>query len=502
MPGKIPVPVKVKRIIPVMKDKWLLINKLAKYRFRDKFVLRWFLELMEFFMVLATVPVVCLGLQIFGPSFGIEFSASFAQCAFYSLFLVVFWFAISQVSLMANYPRAQRFLNVAFIFTRGYFFILLLLLLVKFVFNLKAIPVVFILLNVGLSFIVTLSFRIASMYFLRIYRATGHNLRRILVIGDVSAQYLIERLLKQKDWGYEIRAIVSQSRQIIRKYGADLPILNTADNLPRILENHVVDEIFYSKKNINEAELRFLAKACDEIGVVLRVQAVKSCFEMDQVQFRTLNQNGNHALVDAPMHSMAYDFKAVTDIIFSFFGLLVLSPVLLLIALLIKIESDGPVFFKQERIGLRGRKFKLWKFRTMISNAEEFQEKLKVYNESDGPTFKIKDDPRITKLGRFLRKTGIDEIPQLVNVIKGDMSLIGPRPPVESEVKQYQRWQLRRLSVKPGITCTWQAAPNRNDIKFEKWMQMDLNYIDNWSLKKDFQLVFKTISAMMFAHGR
>jgi lipopolysaccharide/colanic/teichoic acid biosynthesis glycosyltransferase len=138
----------------------------------------------------------------------------------------------------------------------------------------------------------------------------------------------------------------------------------------------------------------------------------------------------------------------------------------------------------------------------MISNAEEFQEKLKVYNESDGPTFKIKDDPRITKLGRFLRKTGIDEIPQLINVIKGDMSLIGPRPPVESEVKQYQRWQLRRLSVKPGITCTWQAAPNRNDIKFENWIQMDLNYIDNWSLKKDFLLVFKTISAMLYAQGR
>jgi lipopolysaccharide/colanic/teichoic acid biosynthesis glycosyltransferase len=149
-----------------------------------------------------------------------------------------------------------------------------------------------------------------------------------------------------------------------------------------------------------------------------------------------------------------------------------------------------------------GRKFKLYKFRTMVVNAEELLERLKARNEADGPTFKIKDDPRVTRFGKFLRKTGLDELPQLFNVVAGEMSLIGPRPPIESEVKQYERWQLRRLSVKPGITCTWQIIPNRNDIKFEKWMQLDLNYIDNWSLAKDAELFFKTITTVFLATGR
>ncbi len=193
--------------------------------------------------------------------------------------------------------------------------------------------------------------------------------------------------------------------------------------------------------------------------------------------------------------------KTIGDIYFSILALIVLSPFLLIVALLIKFDSSGPVFFKQERIGLRGRKFKLYKFRSMVLNAEEILSKIKSENQADGPVFKIKDDPRITKVGSFLRKTGLDEIPQLINIIKGEMSLIGPRPPLESEVKDYERWQLRRLSVRPGITCTWQVIPNRNEVKFEKWMKLDLNYIDNWSLMKDLQLFVKTIGTIFSAEG-
>jgi lipopolysaccharide/colanic/teichoic acid biosynthesis glycosyltransferase len=138
----------------------------------------------------------------------------------------------------------------------------------------------------------------------------------------------------------------------------------------------------------------------------------------------------------------------------------------------------------------------------MVVGAENILPDLKERNEADGPVFKIKDDPRVTRVGRFLRRTGLDELPQLQNVIKGEMSLIGPRPPLKSEVDQYEPWQLRRLSVKPGITCSWQVAPNRNDVKFENWMKMDLNYIDNWSLLKDVQLAFKTILILLFAEGR
>jgi lipopolysaccharide/colanic/teichoic acid biosynthesis glycosyltransferase len=174
---------------------------------------------------------------------------------------------------------------------------------------------------------------------------------------------------------------------------------------------------------------------------------------------------------------------------------------MLFIALVIKTTSRGPIIFRQERVGLRGRKFYIYKFRTMVYNAEKLKSKLENLNESDGPTFKIKNDPRITTIGRFLRKTGLDELPQFFNVLKGEMSLIGPRPPLASEVEKYERWHMRRLSVKPGITCTWQIIPNRNEVIFDNWMKLDIQYIDNWSIKKDWQLFIRTIKTVLYGTG-
>jgi len=181
--------------------------------------------------------------------------------------------------------------------------------------------------------------------------------------------------------------------------------------------------------------------------------------------------------------------------------LICLSPFILLIGLLVFLTSKGPVIFQQERIGLRGRPFLMYKFRTMIVNADEIRDTLKSQNEMDGPVFKIKNDPRITKIGRFLRKTGLDELPQLFNVIKGEMSLIGPRPPLKEETVNYKNWQLRRLSIKPGLSCFWQVKPERNSIKFEKWMELDLAYIDNWSLRLDFLILLKTIKTVFQRSG-
>jgi exopolysaccharide biosynthesis polyprenyl glycosylphosphotransferase len=204
---------------------------------------------------------------------------------------------------------------------------------------------------------------------------------------------------------------------------------------------------------------------------------------------------------NSPINTIEHIVKTITEIFIAFITLFMLSPILMIVSILIAISSKGPVIFKQERVGLRGRKFYIYKFRTMIQNAEELKVLLMAQNESDGPTFKIKKDPRITTIGRILRKTNLDEIPQLFNVIKGEMSIIGPRPPLPSEVEQYEEWQLKRLSVKPGLTCTWQIVPNRNDVKFEKWMKMDIYYIENWSLKSDIELFFKTFKTVLFARG-
>ena len=192
--------------------------------------------------------------------------------------------------------------------------------------------------------------------------------------------------------------------------------------------------------------------------------------------------------------------KRGTDFIVSFVGLVLLAPVFLLTALTIKLSSRGPLFFKQERNGMNGRKFTLLKFRSMVVGAEKMQEELLALNEMDGPVFKIRNDPRMTKIGKFLRKTSLDELPQIINVLKGDMSLVGPRPPIPGEVTNYETWQRRRLSMRPGVTCFWQIS-GRNEINFEQWMKLDLEYIDNWSLWLDFKILLKTVPVVLFGTG-
>jgi len=194
--------------------------------------------------------------------------------------------------------------------------------------------------------------------------------------------------------------------------------------------------------------------------------------------------------------------KRIIDIVISGLGLIILSPFLFLIAILIKVDSpEGTIIFKQNRVGLKGRIFILYKFRSMIPEAEQLKNSLQNLNEMSGPVFKIKKDPRITRLGRLIRKTSIDELPQLINVFKGDMSLVGPRPlPVEEMSKIEQYIYQKRSSVKPGITCIWQIS-GRNNIDFDKWMEMDIEYIDNWSLGLDLKILFFTFPAVLIGKG-
>ena len=187
--------------------------------------------------------------------------------------------------------------------------------------------------------------------------------------------------------------------------------------------------------------------------------------------------------------------KRVIDVVCSFVGVLVLSPLFVVIAIIIKFTSKGPVFFSQKRVGRDGKEFKMYKFRSMVVNAEELKEKLAAQNEMSGPMFKMKDDPRVTKVGKFIRKTSIDELPQLFNVLKGDMSLVGPRPSLPKEVAQFDEWMYRRLEVKPGLTCYWQVS-GRNNIDFEDWMKLDVKYVEERNLWIDIKLIFKTVGVL------
>ena len=189
-------------------------------------------------------------------------------------------------------------------------------------------------------------------------------------------------------------------------------------------------------------------------------------------------------------------FKRAMDIIGSLCGIILLSPLLIIVALAIKIEDPkGSIFFSQQRCGKDNKLFPMYKFRSMVSNAEELLEELMEHNEMDGPVFKIKDDPRITRVGKFIRKTSIDELPQLFNILKGDMSIVGPRPAIPHEVAEYSHYHKQRLLVKPGLTCIWQVS-GRNSIGFDEWMEMDLEYIEKRNLWMDIKLIFKTVGVL------
>jgi len=200
----------------------------------------------------------------------------------------------------------------------------------------------------------------------------------------------------------------------------------------------------------------------------------------------------NSILKEQMEYRKIYEFlKRTVDIICSLVGLLVLMPILVLVTILVKIESKGPIIFSQDRVGKDGRVFKMYKFRSMVINAEELKEKLANENERTGPMFKIKNDPRITDVGRFIRKTSIDELPQLVNILKGEMTIVGPRPSLPDEVKEFEGWMMKRLNVKPGLTCYWQVS-GRNDIEFNEWMELDIKYVQERNILIDAKLILKT----------
>ncbi|WP_326511608.1 sugar transferase [Clostridium intestinale] len=205
-----------------------------------------------------------------------------------------------------------------------------------------------------------------------------------------------------------------------------------------------------------------------------------------------INLKENQLDIERKENKFIYNsVKRFIDIFCSFIGIIFLSPVFIIVGAIIKLDSKGPVIFSQKRVGKGGKEFKMYKFRSMVVNAEELKKKLVHQNEMSGPMFKMKDDPRITKIGKFIRKTSIDELPQLINVLKGEMSLVGPRPSLPKEVAEFEPWMMRRLDVKPGLTCYWQVS-GRNNIDFDDWMKLDIKYVQDRSVKLDIKLIFKT----------
>lgn len=279
------------------------------------------------------------------------------------------------------------------------------------------------------------------------------------------------------------------------------PILGEAGNLERLLGEKSFNEVYIAGDLLRRGEeMKKAAHTCELYGVPFALPAEPFRFDRARPKSPEAIRDGYIHFVIVGMGPVQMAVKRLFDIVVSAAALAILSPLLILVAILIKLTSRGPVFFKQKRIGLYGREFYMLKFRSMVENAEALKASLMAMNEQEGPTFKIRRDPRVTPVGRVIRRFSIDELPQLINVFFGDMSVVGPRPTPPNEVSKYEPWQKRRHSVRPGITCVWQVS-GRNDIQFEQWMYLDLRYIDHWSFKEDIKIILKTIPAVLSGKG-
>jgi exopolysaccharide biosynthesis polyprenyl glycosylphosphotransferase len=323
----------------------------------------------------------------------------------------------------------------------------------------------------------------------------------VMVVGTGERAIKMARALEQSyEYGVRLRGFLCESpgapKEIhLRAVYNVLPV----SDLPGILRAHVVDEVIFAVESESLASLEEAFLLCDEEGVRTRVAVDFFPHVNSTVSLERFGPTPLLTFSAAPYDEIKLLAKRLTDILIAAAGLIVLLPFMLVIGILIRLTSPGPAIFKQVRCGLNGRLFLFYKFRSMVANAEELKKDLEHLNVRQ-TVFKIPDDPRLTAIGRYLRKFSIDEWPQLWNVLKGDMSLVGPRPAVPSEVERYQRWQRRRLRMRPGLTCLW-AISGRDGVDFDTWMKMDMQYIDNWSLALDWKIMLQTIPRVLTGRG-
>ena len=331
-------------------------------------------------------------------------------------------------------------------------------------------------------------------------RRRGHNLRYILVVGaGPRGRRLAEALESRLELGCRVAGFVDEGPAAL---AVGERLLGGFKDLEKMLGSQPVDEVAVALpiKTFYEEVARIVA-LCEERGVLVRLEGDLFDARLARLESEQVDDLSVLTLFTGRGSALSHGVKRLVDVAASVVGLLALAPVLVLIALAVRCGSPGEVLFRQIRLGQNGRRFRLWKFRTMAADAEQRQAEMEARNEVAGAAFKIRDDPRITRAGRWLRRTSLDELPQLVNVLCGEMSLVGPRPLPERDGERLREdWQRRRFSVRPGLTGLWQAG-GRHRIGFEEWMKMDLAYIDNWSLLLDLKILLRTVPAVWSGAG-
>ena len=363
---------------------------------------------------------------------------------------------------------------------------------VLFAFRLPDVSRLFLLALFPAQWLVTLATRIAMRVAFERMRARGYNLRYVLVVGaGPRAQAFAAKLEAHRELGLRVRGFLDDE-------AFDLPArwkyLGRLDGLESLLHEEVIDEVAICLPFSQWDRMNAVAHLCEEEGKIVRVpiDMLERAFSAGRVE--ELDGTPVYSMVSGPDRIAAFVIKRTIDFVVAATALVVLSPVLLGIAAWIRVRDGSPVLFRQVRVGLHGRQFEVLKFRTMVLGAEALLDELAEQSEVVGSAFKMSDDPRVTRTGRILRRTSLDELPQLWNVLKAEMSLVGPRPALPREVDSYDLWHRRRLSMKPGITGLWQVSARRSP-NFDTWAELDLSYIDRWSIWLDLKILARTLPA-------
>ena len=338
-------------------------------------------------------------------------------------------------------------------------------------------------------------------HFHRSIKSEKNSLRLIIIGTGERARELAKQLKKKSLWGLDIIGYLDPATTSVGGDVDGVPIIGTVENFSECLKKNVVDEVIIAIPRSLLQDAEPIAHACEEEGIKLRFMADVFSVQVARVSLTTV---GNIPLLT--MEAIALDnnklfIKRIFDFIITSLSMPIILPIMAIVAIAIKLESPGPIFFIQERVGLRKHLFPMFKFRSMYMDAEEKLKEIEHLNEAKGPIFKMSNDPRVTRFGKFMRKTSIDELPQLFNVLSGEMSLVGPRPMSIRDVGLFTKGiQRKRFSVKPGITCIWQIS-GRSNLPFSEWLRLDLEYIDNWSLTLDLKILLKTIPAVLKSKG-
>lgn len=354
-----------------------------------------------------------------------------------------------------------------------------------------------------LSFALIGGMRFGLRLNLRRLRERGHNVKSLLIVGGgMRGRRFAAQVERRHDLGYKLLGYIDSDPAFAYDEMAGAPWLGKVEDLPRLLANEVIDEVAIALPIKSQyAQIESVVSLLEEQGITAHL--LSDFFPQKLARSQPADFDGFPlvSLHSVPPFSWRTEAKRLFDLVVAIVLLLICAPLFALVAIAIKLDSAGPVFFIQDRFGFNKRRFRMIKFRTMRADAEARMEEIEHLNEKTGPIFKMRNDPRVTRVGRWLRKASIDELPQLANVLLGDMSIVGPRPlSVRDALRMEAAWQKRRFSVKPGLTCLWQVS-GRSNLSFEQWMQLDLDYIDRWSLALDVSILIRTIPAIVMARG-